>query len=156
MCAHTHYTGVEEHKLWHLELSCSCPCSPVRCAMCILVSSYLSYILIPKYQNQEYPFVPCRWSACRKKLKQSRVNSWICSLTKLRTESSLQLYRTAHNYLSSLWIAMLPARRHCSQSIVVDVVLVNQCCLPGNNGLNSRSGPHSISANVTLLKGDLL
>ena len=48
---------------------------------------------------------------------------------------------------------MLPARRHCSQSIVVDLVLVNQCCLPGNNGLNSRSGPHGISTNVALLAG---
>ena len=39
---------------------------------------------------------------------------------------------------------------------MVDLVLVNQCCLPGNNGLNSRSGPHGISTNVALLKGGLL
>ena len=36
---------------------------------------------------------------------------------------------------------------------MVDLVLVNQCCLPGNNGLNSRSGPHGISTNVALLAG---
>ena len=39
---------------------------------------------------------------------------------------------------------------------MVDLVLVNQFCLPSNNGLNSRSGPHSISTNVALLKGGLL
>ena len=39
---------------------------------------------------------------------------------------------------------------------MLDLVLVNQCCLPGNNGLNSRSGPHGISTNVALLKGGLL